>query len=97
MFLPLSLAVPPTRLDRQAGDRHADVNEALVVGIGLDVIGVVEQDAAVAQRIDVVLVAVLVERDQEIGLVAGGEDLAADPMRTWKIDGPPEIVDGIVM
>ena len=33
---------------------------------------------------------------QQIRLVAGAHT-SPEPMRTWKIDGPPEIVDGIVM
>jgi hypothetical protein len=42
------------------------------------------------------LVAVLVERDEEVG--RSPEDrMSPVPMRTWKMDGPPEIVDGIVM
>ena len=64
------------RLDRQAGDRHADVNEAFVVEIRLDVIGIIKQDAAFSQEVDVVLVAVLIKGDEEIGFVAGGEHFA---------------------
>jgi hypothetical protein len=44
----------------------------------------------------VILVAVLVERDEEVGFIAGGEHLAGADAHL-KIDGPPEIVDGIVM
>ena len=64
------------RFDGEAGDRHADVNEAFVVEVGLDVIGIVKENAAVFQKADVVLVAVLIKRDEEIGFVAGGEDFA---------------------
>ena len=64
-------------LDGGAGDGDADVADAaLVLEVRLDVVGVVDADAAVAERADVVVVAVLVEGDQEVGLVAGGEDLA---------------------
>ena len=64
------------RLDRQAGDRHADVNEAFVVEIRLDVIGIIKQDAAFPQEVDVVLVAVLIKGDEEIRFVTGGEHFA---------------------
>ena len=64
------------RFDGEAGDRHADVNEAAVIEIGLDVIGIVKEHAALFQKADVVLVAVLIKRDEEIGFVAGGEDFA---------------------
>jgi hypothetical protein len=37
----------------------------------------------------------LIESHEHVGAVAGGQDPV--PMRTWKIDGPPEMVDGIVM
>jgi hypothetical protein len=39
---------------------------------------------------------VLVERHEDVRLVAGRK-ISPVPMRTWKIDGPPEMVDGIVM
>ena len=59
------------RFDGQTGDGHADINETLVVEVRLDVVGIVKQDAAFAQKIDVVLVTVLVKRDQKIGFVTG--------------------------
>ena len=34
------------RFDGQPGDRNADVNETFVVGVRLDVIGIVKEDAA---------------------------------------------------
>ena len=58
------------RLDGQTCDWHADVNEPLVIEIWLNVVRIVEQHAAVAQETDVVLVTVLVKRDQKIGFVA---------------------------
>ena len=64
------------RFDGQAGDRHADVNETFVVEVRLDVVGIVKQDAALFQKVDVVLVTVLIKRDEEIGFVAGGENFA---------------------
>ena len=64
------------RFDGQAGDRHADVNETFVVEIRLDVIRIVKQDAAFFQKVDVVLITVLVKRDEKIGFVAGGKHFA---------------------
>ena len=43
-----------------------------------------------------VLIAVLVKRDQKICFVPA-DSTSPEPMRTWKMDGPPEIVAGIVM
>ncbi len=59
------------RFDGEAGDRHADINETFVVEVRLDVVRIVKQHATFAQEIDVVLVTVLIKRDQEIGFVAG--------------------------
>ena len=64
------------RLDRARRDRHADLREAMIVGVGLDVIRVVEEHAAGPQRADVGVVAVLVKRDEHVGAIAGGEDVA---------------------
>ena len=63
------------RFDGQAGDGNADVNETFVVEIRLDVIGIVKEDAAFFQKTDVVLVTVLIKRDQKIGFVTGGQAL----------------------
>jgi hypothetical protein len=49
----------------------------LVVGIGGDVVGIVEYPAAFTQGLDVVVVAVLVEGDEPVGFIAGAEHLAA--------------------
>src|SRR5262249_22051697 len=57
--------------DGQTGDRDADVNVPFVVQVRLDVVGIVKQDAALAEKADVVLITVLIERDQKIGVVAG--------------------------
>src|SRR5436190_7707601 len=65
------------RFDGEPGDRHADVNETFVVEVGLDVIGIVKKNAALFQKPDVVLVAVLVKRHEEIGFVAGRQDFAS--------------------
>ncbi len=64
------------RLNRERRHRHPDVADALVLRIRSDVVGIVEAHAAIAQRGKVVVVAVLVEGDQHIRLVAGGEHLA---------------------
>ena len=57
------------RFDRQTGDRHADINESFIVEVWLDVVGIVKQDAAFAQKMDVILVTVLVKRDEKVGFV----------------------------
>ena len=67
---------PAQRFDGQSGDRHTDVNETFVVEVRLDVVRIVKQNAALFQKADVVLVTVLIERDEEIGFVARGEDFA---------------------
>ena len=64
------------RLDGETGDWHAHMNELFLVGIGLNVVGVVKQHPALAKKIDVVVVAVLVQGDEEIRLVPCREDLA---------------------
>ena len=70
-ILALVLGGAADGLDGGGGDRHADRGEALVVGVGFDVVGVVDQHAALAERGQMALVAVLVEGDEEVGLVAG--------------------------
>src|SRR5207244_3325356 len=62
--------------DGQSCDWHADVNKTFIVEVRLDVVGIVKEHAAIFQEADVVLVAVLIKRDEEIGFVAGGEDFA---------------------
>src|SRR2546421_6133224 len=64
------------RFDGESGDRHADVNKTPIIKVGLDVVRIVKEHAAFFQKADVVLIAVLVKRDEEIGFVAGGEDFA---------------------
>ena len=72
------------------------MNELLLVRVRLNIVGVVEQYSALAKKADMVLVAVLVQRDQEVRLVSRRENLARSDAHL-KMDGPPEIVDGIVM
>ena len=80
MFLPLSLAVPPERLDGKAGDGDAEINEPFVGKIGLNLIRIVKQNPPFLQKPDMVFVAMLIERDEKIGLVAGRENLSGpDP------------------
>src|SRR5205814_9653553 len=62
------------RFDGESGDRDADVYETFVVEIRLDVIGIVKENAAFFEEPDVVLVTVLIKRDEEIGFVAGRQD-----------------------
>src|SRR5882724_565596 len=74
------------RFDGEAGDGDADVDETFVVKVGLNVIGIVKENAAVFQEPDVVLVAVLIKRDEEIGFVAGRQHFAgahADLENGW--------------
>ena len=47
--LALVLGRAAERFDGQAGNRHADMNELLVVGVRLDVVGIVKQDAALRE------------------------------------------------
>src|SRR5208283_2648130 len=62
----------------------------------LDVIGIVKHDAAFLERANVVFVGMLVERQQHVRLVPA-LNTSPEPMRTWKIEGPPEIVAGMVI
>src|SRR5205814_6471539 len=64
------------RFDGETGDRHADVNETFVVEVRLDVVRIVKQHAAFLQKIDVVLITMLIERDEKIGFVAGRKHFA---------------------
>ena len=67
-------------LHRRAGHGHPDQGNPAVGQVRLDVVRVVEANPAVAQCIDVIFVAVLVEGDQEVGIVTGGEDFTGtDP------------------
>ena len=59
------------RFHGKTGDRHADVKETFIVEVRLDVVRVVKQDAAFSQEADVILVTVLIKRDQKIGFVPG--------------------------
>ena len=74
------------RFDGQTSDGHADVNETFIVQVRLDVVRIVKQDAAFAQKVDVVLVTVLVKRDEKIGFIARREHFArtdADLENGW--------------
>ncbi len=75
-ILPLVLRRAADRLDRQPRDRHAHVDEPLIVQIRLHVIGIVQQHAALAQRFDMIAVGVIVKRHQKIRLIARGEHFA---------------------
>ena len=68
------------RLDSRARDGNADIGESLVGSIRLDFVRVIDADAAVAERMDVVIVAVLIERHQEVGIVPWREHFAGTDM-----------------
>src|SRR2546430_5519895 len=70
MFLPLSLAVPPSASTARPV-MGTPTNKTFVVEVRLDVIRIVKQHAAFAQKIEVVLITVLIKRDEEIGFIAG--------------------------
>ena len=72
-----TLACGAGRLGRQLAERHAHPHRALALRVGPDFVGIIEQDAALAQPAAVGLVAVLVEGDQHIDLVADGMDRVA--------------------
>ncbi len=59
------------RFHRQSGDGHADIHEAFVVEVRLDVVGIVKEDSAFLEEAEVVLITVLIERDQKVGFVTG--------------------------
>src|SRR5207253_8222763 len=44
--------------------------------VGLDVIRIVKQDAAFFEKVDVVLITVLIKRDEKIGFVTRRQDFA---------------------
>ena len=64
------------RFDRKASNGDADVDETFVVEVRLDVVGIVKKDPAFAQKMEVILIAVLIKCDQKIGLVACGQHFA---------------------
>ena len=57
-------------------DRDGNLREAVVLGVGGDVVGVVEEHATGAQRTDMRVVAVLIKRHEHVRAVAGREDVA---------------------
>ena len=75
-ILALVAARAADRLDGCARDRHADVVVALVLEVRLHVVGIVKQNASFAKTADVVLVGMLVEGDQEIGVIARRKDVS---------------------
>src|SRR5436190_10679366 len=48
----------------------------LPLGFGLDVIGIIENDAIFLKRVDVVLVRMLIKREQHISIITGAEHFA---------------------
>ena len=74
-ILSLVLRRASQRLNRQARNRDADIDIALVVQVGLNAVGVVQQHAAFLQRTDVAFITVLVEGHQKIRLIARRQNL----------------------
>jgi hypothetical protein len=64
------------RFDSQPGDRNAHMNKLLLVWVGLDIVGIVEQDSTVPKKADMVLIAVLMEGHQEVSFVSRRENFA---------------------
>ncbi len=74
--LPLVLRGSPKRLDGQPRDRNPNMDELLLVRVRLDVVGIIEQDSTIAKKANMVLVAVLMEGDEEVRFVSRREDFA---------------------
>ena len=74
--LALVLAGAADGFDGAAGDGNGDLGEAVVALDGCDVVGIVEEHAAGAEGTDVGVVAVLVECDEHVGAVPGGQNVA---------------------
>src|ERR1035441_2292256 len=74
--LALLLGRASHRLDRRPGDRYSHGREAPVLRVRLDVVAVVDEHAPGPQRLDVVVIAVLVEGHEDVGLVSGRKDVA---------------------
>ncbi len=75
-ILALVAARPAHGLDREAGNVHADMAIAFFpFRLRLDVVGVVKHDAAQLQRLDMVLVAVLVKTKQHVRLITRAQHL----------------------
>src|SRR5207237_9992867 len=62
--------------DCQSGNGYADINKTFVVEVGLDVVRIVKQDAAFFEKVDVVLITVLIKRDEKIVFVTGRQNFA---------------------
>src|SRR5207302_6953741 len=62
--------------DCQSGNGYADINKTFVVEVGLDVVRIVKQDAAFFEKVNVVLITVLIKRDEKIGFVTSRQDFA---------------------
>src|SRR6202165_4588451 len=59
------------RFNRQTCDRDADIHKTFVVEVGLNVVRIVKQHAAFLEKVDVVLITVLIKRDKKVGFIAG--------------------------
>ena len=75
-ILPLVLGRSAERFDGQPGDGNAHMNELLLVWVGLDIVGIVEQDSTFPKRADMVLIAVLMQCHQKVCFVSRRENFA---------------------
>src|SRR5207237_1796331 len=60
--------------DCQSGNGYADINKTFVVEVGLDVVRIVKQDADFFEKVDVVLIHVLIKREEQNGIVTRRKD-----------------------
>ena len=91
---PFVLARSADGLDGAAGDGNADVPVFLFpIRVGLNVVGVIYNDAAPAHRVDMAFVGMLVKGHDHVGFIARAQDFArADA--DLEQEGPPEMWRG---
>ena len=73
---PLVLGRAAQRLNGQSRDGHTHMDKPLLLGVGLHVVGIIKQDPALAQIVNVFIVTVLIKRHEKIRLIPRGENLA---------------------
>src|SRR6202043_3575967 len=72
----LVLGGPAECFNRQTRDRDADIHETFVVEVRLNIVGIVKQDAAFFEKVDVVLITVLIKSDKKVGFITGRKHFA---------------------